>query len=54
MAKPPLPLSGEDWTDQYRLRPGFFGVVLEQLVILPNGERRWMKSRYAINITMVK
>lgn len=45
---------GEDWTNEYRLRPGLFGAVLEQLVVTSEGERKWKRARSPVTISNPK
>lgn len=44
-------MAGNDWTDEYRLRPGLFGAVLEQLVINSDGAQRWKRARWPVSIS---
>lgn len=34
---------GRTWTPRYRLRPTWFGVRLERLVVEADGARRWVR-----------
>lgn len=48
MPGPGCDLGGRTWSGRYRLRPGLFGAVLEELVTMNDGEQRWLKPRFAV------
>lgn len=41
---------GRTWTPRYRLRPTWFGVRLERLVIEDDGARRWVRWMSPVTI----
>lgn len=62
MSKPSAPppplqdfdLAGNDWTRAYRLRPGLFWPVLEQLVESRDGSKSWKRARYPVAVSIIE
>ena len=54
MPQPDFNMAGENWTKQYRLRPGVLWPVLEQLVERRDGTKVWKRARWPVSVSIAE